>query len=91
MLKQRDVKGCASRVLLIEDSRDFGQLAREMLEGSGPPALEVTHVLRLEEALRRLDQDAFDLVLLDLSLPDATGVESLTKLRDRKGRRRSLC
>ena len=81
MLKENDLKGCTSRVLLIEDSRDFAQLAGEMLEASGPPLLEVVHAASLEEGLLRLDQ-AFDLVLLDLSLPDANGLESLTRLRD---------
>ncbi len=60
------------RVLLIEDSKGDARLLREDLEISTTP-FEVTHVLRLDEGLARLEQSPFDLLLLDLHLPDSQG------------------
>ena len=39
--------------------------------------IQLTHVDTLGKALLRLDADKFDVVMLDLSLPDADGLETL--------------
>lgn len=43
---------------------------------SGPPT--VHHADRLDEGLQQLDDGAIDVVLLDLALPDSTGLDTLT-------------
>lgn len=67
-------------VLLIEDNAGDARLIREMLrEGNDDDiALEVASTLR--DGLVRLNAARFDLVLLDLSLPDSFGVETLHKV-----------
>lgn len=70
------------RVLLVEDNPGDARLVREALTETLPGAdLELVHVQRLEEALARLDAVTFDVVLLDLSLPDSQGLDTLRRLR----------
>ena len=67
-------------VLLIEDDTAGSRLDRRCLRfGSHPrAALHVVH--RLMEGLEVLAQRSVDCVLVDLSLPDADGLEALTTL-----------
>jgi two-component system, cell cycle sensor histidine kinase and response regulator CckA len=69
------------QALLIEDSSSDVLLLREGLgtEVSGQFAL--THVERLEDGLKCLVRDRFDVVWLDLGLPDSQGLETMRKLR----------
>jgi two-component system response regulator QseB len=65
-------------ILLIEDDIELGNGVRIALEDQG---LQVTWVRRLQEAVQALDTTACDLVLLDLGLPDGSGLTLLTRLR----------
>jgi DNA-binding NarL/FixJ family response regulator len=64
-------------VLQIEDSPGDARLVRELL--AEPPALqfELTQVDRLDLGVRHLATHQVDIVLLDLSLPDSHGIETL--------------
>ena len=42
----------------------------------------LTHVCTLEQALTALSENTFDIVFLDLSLPDSTGLESIRQIHD---------
>jgi len=68
------------RILLVEDNAIEARMLREMIREacSGPFHLE--HKDRLSSALDFLSSGQFDVVLLDLSLPDARGLESVTQL-----------
>jgi signal transduction histidine kinase/DNA-binding response OmpR family regulator len=68
------------KVLLVEDNRGDARLLREALAESAGVRFELAHVERLAEALRRLNEEAFAIVLLDLSLPDARGLETVLKV-----------
>lgn len=78
----------ASRILLIEDNPRHAQLLREAL-GEVVPAVsglvpyDLTHVPGLAEGLERLGSQEFDVVLLDLSLPEAPGLDALVRIRER--------
>ena len=70
-------------VLLVEDNPADARLLREAVrEVEGSP-IQLTHVDTLGRALTRLDQQQFDLVMLDLSLPDAEGLETLVRTHNR--------
>jgi diguanylate cyclase (GGDEF)-like protein len=72
----------AIRILLVEDNMGDARLLRETLRDAGEPGwFELTHVTRLEEGLVRMTTSRFDIVLLDLSLPDAHGLETLSRAR----------
>jgi diguanylate cyclase (GGDEF)-like protein len=71
----------AIRVLLIENSPSDARMAAEFLgEGSG---FELTHVERLSEAATHLGKGGFDAVLLDLMLPDSSGLATVSSVHDR--------
>jgi diguanylate cyclase (GGDEF)-like protein/PAS domain S-box-containing protein len=65
------------RVLLVEDDPSDANLARQVLRASQQPQFDIVWVTTLAEALRSLRQDKFDVLLLDLSLPDSTGFQTV--------------
>jgi len=68
-------------VLLVEDNPGDVRLAREMLRDCGQARYKLVVCGRLAEALEALDQDLFDVALVDLSLPDSSGLETLTRIQ----------
>jgi signal transduction histidine kinase len=74
------------RVLLVEDNPGDAGLIREELRGAehggaAPTAFAIVCADRLAAGLERLAGDKIDVVLLDLSLPDAHGLGSLARVR----------
>ena len=70
------------RVLLVEDNPGDARLVEILLsEVDQSPSFEVEHAGRIAEALERLNQLDFDVVLLDLSLPDSSGLETVDRMR----------
>jgi PAS domain S-box-containing protein len=68
------------RILLVEDNPGDTRLLHELLkEAPGLPS-EVMHVERLAAAACVLSEHNIDLVLLDLSLPDASGLAALKRV-----------
>src|ERR1700675_2079220 len=67
------------RVLLVEDNPGDARLFLELVRDTGVGRLKLEHVTRLSAALDRLSHDSFDVVLLDLSLPDEQGLTTLTR------------
>jgi two-component system cell cycle sensor histidine kinase/response regulator CckA len=67
------------RVLLVEDNPADARLLREAVFQGGAGRIELEHVDRLATGLRRLLENSFDLVLLDLHLPDSHGLETLER------------
>ncbi len=61
------------RVLLVEDSQDYATLVRTTLMSADAVSFEVEHVERLDVGLGLIEKQAFDVMLLDLSLPDGYG------------------
>jgi diguanylate cyclase (GGDEF)-like protein len=71
----------AVRILLVEDNLGDAVLLRETLrEWKEPGWFELTHVSRLEDGLVEITHARFDVILLDLSLPDAHGLETLSRM-----------
>ena len=68
-------------VLLIEDNEDDACLIGETLTERTAADIELEWVDRLGSGLTRLAEDKIDLVLLDLSLPDSHGLETLDKVQ----------
>src|SRR5918911_2772371 len=68
-------------VLLVEDNPGDARLVEIMLSKARPGDFEVTNVARLGEAIERLDDSMFDVILLDLSLPDSDSMETVYQTR----------
>jgi signal transduction histidine kinase len=70
-----------TRILLVEDSRSDARLLEATLQDAGIHRFRLTHVERLDEALAALGDGGFDVVLLDLHLPDSQGLDTLAQLK----------
>jgi CheY-like chemotaxis protein len=68
--------GTSVRVLLIEDNPADARLVREYLNEAQSAEFHVTKVKRMSEALERLGDVKFDVIILDLSLPDCSGLQT---------------
>ena len=71
-------------VLVVEDNPGDADLIREELDQPLRTSWRIECVDRLSEALARLQQKPADIVLLDLSLPDAHGLTALTEINARE-------
>ncbi len=67
-----------SRVLLVEDNAELAENVIEILEGEN---YSVVHA-STGAAARKLSASGFDVALIDVSLPDGTGLELLRDLKD---------
>src|SRR5918995_2085964 len=65
------------RVLLVEDNEDDALLIRETLSET---TVEIERAECLATALEHLAKERFDAVLLDLSLPDAQGLDTIGRV-----------
>lgn len=71
------------KLLLVEDNPGDAQLVKQYLSESPTPGLDirVSHEICLAEAIKRLRCISFDAVILDLSLPDSQGLDTLREIR----------
>jgi signal transduction histidine kinase len=70
------------RALVVEDDRDDVLLCRAAIADSDLPC-EVRDVRSLHDAIEYLETEGCDIVLVDLSLPDARGLDAITTLASR--------
>lgn len=69
------------RVLMVEDNAADARLVTEFLLESEPRRFAVTNVRLLREARETLRSDGFDVIILDLGLPDSEGLDTLRQIR----------
>lgn len=68
-------------ILLVEDSSSDASLLRQMFLRSGKQEWQIVHVEHLGDAINTCLTHTFDLVLLDLSLPDSDGLDTVAEFR----------
>ena len=69
-------------LLVIEDSPEYARLVVEMLKSSFGRDLKVERTHLASDGAARLSDGLVDCVLLDLGLPDADGLEALTRVQE---------
>lgn len=69
-------------ILLIEDSKEDAVIINEMLSENSENPFHLTHVPRLKTGFERLFRDNFDVLLLDLNLPDSWGFDTFIRTYD---------
>lgn len=67
--------------LFIEDNPGDVALVRESLGGEEGRGITLEYADRLSAGLERLESGGIDIVLLDLNLPDSSGLSTLERLR----------
>lgn len=84
-MEQENMPEKRFRILLVEDNPGDAFLVRTLLEETGEP-FDIEHCSDLRTAMQVLNgtgADArFDVVLLDLTLPDSSGVETISRVRE---------
>lgn len=73
-VEQHTSRPTSFRVLLVEDSEDYAKLVETTLRNTHGAQFDVEHVDALADALERIEQTDFDIMLLDLSLTDSHGL-----------------
>ena len=72
------------KVLLVEDSPTEAMIIQASLADAEDVCFEITHTLDLKDTLQHLVTHQYDIVVLDLTLPDSSGIETFTKVQQAK-------
>jgi len=80
------MKTMTKDILLIEDNLADANLIKEMLSEVKGQQYSVEHVQYLAQGLDLLRGRRFDVILLDLALPDSQGLKTVVALRDQDNR-----
>lgn len=70
------------RILLVEDDEDEAYLLQRALTKTAPGLFAISRVGTLDAARRALGSSPFDVVLLDLSLPDSRGFDTFVRMHE---------
>ena len=65
-------------ILIIEDNPGDVRLIKEVLAETNDGVFELKYADRLSDGLKKISKNTVDIVLLDLSLPDSAGLETIT-------------
>jgi len=71
----------AIEILLVEDNLGDAGLLREMFKRQRSHVIALTHVECMSDAEKQLAENEFDIILLDLGLPDAEGLVAVRRSR----------
>lgn len=71
----------AEAVLLVDDEPEFLEALAERMRVRG---LEVTTTTSTSDALNMAEKGTYDVIVMDLMMPEMKGLEALKKLKDQK-------
>lgn len=71
----------SEKVLLVDDEVDFLDTLSERMRTRG---MEVSTSSSGSEALKKVEQEAYDVIILDLMMPGIDGLEALKVLKEKK-------
>jgi CheY-like chemotaxis protein len=69
------------KILVVDDSRDITEMVESMLEST---PYTCTTVNSGKECLKLVERQDFDLILLDMAMPEMSGLDVLKELKDSK-------
>jgi two-component system cell cycle response regulator len=68
------------RILLVEDNKDYAIAVKMLLGEVSSEEYDLIHVMRVADAMQQLVHGVFDVILLDLNLPDSAGYETFANI-----------
>jgi DNA-binding response OmpR family regulator len=68
------------KILLIEDNLAEARLLQEFIKLTKSQNFSLVHVQKLQEGINKLNNEKYDVILLDLTLPDSQGLASIPQL-----------
>lgn len=71
-----------NRIMIVDDSKAMRMIVRRTLKQAGYGAYDVEEATNGAEAFEKIRNEAPKLVLSDWNMPDMSGYELLTKLRE---------
>jgi DNA-binding response OmpR family regulator len=71
------------QALLVEDNAGDADLIRELMPESGPVVFHLDFAVRLSSAFTMLREKHYDIILLDLGLPDSSGIDTLRSIMEK--------
>jgi len=74
------------KLLLVEDDSSDAEFLQACLRRQNAKSVEVTHVTSMTDAIGNIKEQTFDVILLDLNLPDSTGQESVHRMQEADSR-----
>lgn len=74
-------------ILFIEDDPMNRRVVRDMLDVAGASMAEAEHA---EAGLKRIEEEEFDVILVDLRMPGMDGIEAIERIRARNDQKAEL-
>jgi len=71
----------SEKVLLVDDEQDFLETLGERMRDRG---MDVSTTTSAEEALKKVDAESYDAIVLDLMMPEMDGLELLKAIKKKK-------
>jgi DNA-binding NtrC family response regulator len=71
----------SEKVLLVDDEVDFLDTLSERMRNRG---MEVSTSSSGKEALKKVEQESYDVIILDLMMPEVDGLDALRILKEKK-------
>ena len=68
------------KILLIEDNLAEARLLQEFIKLTKSQNFSLVHVQKLQDGINQLNSEKYDVILLDLTLPDSQGLASIPQL-----------
>ena len=69
-------------VLLLEDNATEAKLIQDLLSQTNTIQVDLTRVRLVSQAIQLLHKNTFDVILLDLSLPDSQGLDTISRFKE---------
>ena len=71
----------SEKVLLVDDEKDFVEALGERMRVRG---MDVSTSVSPKEALKKIEEESYDVVVLDLLMPEMDGIEVLKTIKEKK-------
>jgi sigma-B regulation protein RsbU (phosphoserine phosphatase) len=68
------------KILIMEDDQYYFRFVKRLLSQADEKEFEVAHAATLADCLEQLSDDTPDVVIIDLSLPDSSGLDTLARV-----------